>query len=69
MTAIVQGAREQRTLAAGEILTITTDAVSTARYGRLNDQPGGAVPDLPSTYTALAASKGATVGPYPTLTR
>jgi hypothetical protein len=58
-----------RVLQAGEILTVTADAISSGRTGRLADQNGAVVPDVPTTFTALAAGTTITIGPFPIVTR
>jgi hypothetical protein len=51
-------------LFAGEVLTITADAVSGGRVGRLADTSGSVVPDVPSVFQAIAASGSLRVGPF-----
>jgi hypothetical protein len=68
-TIILQGSPAVRALSPGEILTLTSDAASTGRYGRLGDTPGASVPDVPASFTALAASKTVTLGPFAIGTR
>jgi hypothetical protein len=68
-TSVLSGSAATRVLQPGEILTVTADAVSSGRVGRLGNLPGDNVPDVPATFTALAASKTLTFGPFPTVTR
>jgi hypothetical protein len=51
------------TLLQDDILTVTTDALSTARVGQVGDTPGSG--DQPTTWTALAASSALAIGPFP----
>ena len=68
-TSIQPGSPATRALAPREILTVTADAASSGRVGQLGNTPGANVPDVPATFTALAASATLTFGPFPTVTR
>lgn len=68
-TVVLPGSPTVRVLQAGEIITVTADAISSGRAGRLGDQPGASVPDVPATYTALAAGATLTFGPFTVVTR
>jgi hypothetical protein len=58
-----------RVLAPGEVLTVNVDSISSGRVGRLADQNGAAVPDVPAAFTALASGATITIGPFPIATR
>jgi hypothetical protein len=69
MPAALQGSPASLVLPVGYVLTVTADAVSNGRIGRLGDQPGARVPDTPSEFAAVAAGATALVGPFPYITR
>jgi hypothetical protein len=56
-------------LGAGETATITTDALSTARWGQLSSQTQGGVSDVPAALTNMAASSTVVLGGQATPSR
>jgi hypothetical protein len=64
MTLIRTNTPYRNRLHAGKVLSITAAAASYGRTGRLADQLGAVVPDVPSSFRAIAASTTVRVGPY-----
>jgi hypothetical protein len=64
MTSVTQSNPIRLALPPGQVATVTAPAGSNGHVGRLGDTPGAAVPDVPASFTAIAASATLTVGPF-----